>query len=78
MINIWFYNVYSTICVWLICDFILFTAPYKPVGDNRHLFPGTWYLIDVDNKHRRKYERKPIQPAEDGADDEIITEVCSN
>ena len=37
----------------------MISAPYKPVGSTEHLFPGTWYLIDVDNKHRRKYERKP-------------------
>ena len=36
------------------------SAPYKPVGATDHLFPGTWYLTDIDDKHRRKYERKPL------------------
>ncbi|XP_053394830.1 hydroxymethylglutaryl-CoA synthase 1-like isoform X3 [Mercenaria mercenaria] len=36
-------------------------APYKPVGNTEHIFPGTWYLTDIDDKHRRKYERKPLQ-----------------
>ncbi|KAF6039320.1 HMGCS1 [Bugula neritina] len=31
-------------------------APYTPVGDLSSLFPGTWYLASVDEKHRRKYE----------------------
>lgn len=34
-------------------------APYSPVGSTDHLFPGTWYLTDIDDKHRRRYERKP-------------------
>jgi len=32
-------------------------APYTPVGNTKELFPGTWYLTQVDDKHRRKYER---------------------
>jgi len=35
-------------------------APYKPVGSTTTLFPGTWYLTEVDDKHRRKYERVPL------------------
>ncbi|KAK7100645.1 hydroxymethylglutaryl-CoA synthase 1-like [Littorina saxatilis] len=35
-------------------------APYKPVSTVDHLFPGTWYLTEVDSMHRRKYERKPL------------------
>lgn len=30
-------------------------APYEPVGCIESLFPGTWYLSSVDDKHRRKY-----------------------
>ena len=29
------------------------------MGSTNDLFPGTWYLTDVDKMHRRKYERKP-------------------
>ncbi|XP_005112064.1 hydroxymethylglutaryl-CoA synthase 1 [Aplysia californica] len=32
-------------------------APYTPVGSLSVLFPGTWYLSEVDSMHRRKYER---------------------
>ena len=31
------------------------------------LFPGTWYLTRVDDKHRREYSRRPLDndlPAE--------------
>lgn len=38
------------------------SAPYIPVGDRKELFPGTYYLASVDEKHRRTYERLP--PAE--------------
>jgi len=30
-------------------------APYEPSGLVDDLFPGTWYLASVDEKHRRKY-----------------------
>ena len=36
-------------------------APYKPVGDPNQLFPGTYYLTNVDEKHRRSYIRIPPQ-----------------
>ena len=32
-----------------------FSAPYAPVGSVGVLFPGTWYLTAVDDKHRREY-----------------------
>ena len=32
-------------------------APYVPVGDITSLFPGTYYLEKVDDKHRRTYLR---------------------
>lgn len=35
-------------------------APYSSVGSVEDLFPGTWFLTEVDNMHRRKYERKPM------------------
>ncbi|XP_064595779.1 hydroxymethylglutaryl-CoA synthase 1-like [Liolophura sinensis] len=38
-------------------------APYTPVGNTENLFNGTWYLTEVDEMHRRKYERKPVTGA---------------
>jgi len=35
------------------------SAPYKPIGDLSELFPGSYYLASVDEKHRRTYERLP-------------------
>lgn len=32
-------------------------APYTPVGDLDSLWPGTYYLTAVDDKHRRVYAR---------------------
>lgn len=32
-------------------------APYTPVGDLGSLWPGTYYLTVVDDKHRRAYAR---------------------
>ena len=32
-------------------------APYTPVGDLGDLWPGTYYLTGVDDKHRRFYAR---------------------
>ncbi|KAH8297273.1 hypothetical protein KR044_009268 [Drosophila immigrans] len=34
-------------------------APYTPTGSISALFPGTYYLKDVDAAHRRIYERTP-------------------
>lgn len=31
---------------------------YTPTGETSHLFPGTFYLTKVDNKHRRFYKIK--------------------
>lgn len=36
----------------------LHQAPYVPVGNKEDLFPGTWYLSNIDELHRRYYERK--------------------
>jgi len=30
-------------------------APYTPVSTTDDMFPGTWYLTQVDDKHRRTY-----------------------
>ncbi|XP_043276817.1 hydroxymethylglutaryl-CoA synthase 1 [Venturia canescens] len=35
------------------------TVPYSPQGPTQHLFPGTYYLVAIDDKYRRTYERKP-------------------
>ena len=35
--------------------YVFVTAPYSPVGDLSVLFAGTWYLTQVDDKHRRQY-----------------------
>lgn len=35
-------------------------ANYIPRGIVEDLFPGTWYLIRVDDKHRREYARRPL------------------
>jgi len=36
----------------------LHQAPYVPVSSKDHLFPGTWYLSNIDELHRRHYEKK--------------------
>lgn len=35
------------------------SVPYTPVGGVSDLFPGTYYLASVDDKHRRQYSRVP-------------------
>ncbi|XP_063626738.1 hydroxymethylglutaryl-CoA synthase 1 [Cydia splendana] len=34
------------------------TAPYEPSGPIDVLFPGTYYLVNIDDQRRRTYERK--------------------
>lgn len=34
------------------------TAPYTPSGSIDVLFPGTYYLVNIDDQRRRTYERK--------------------
>ncbi|CAG4947716.1 unnamed protein product [Colias eurytheme] len=34
------------------------TAPYKPSGPIDTLFPGTYYLLQIDEQRRRTYDRK--------------------
>lgn len=38
-------------------------APFLPSAPVDKLFPGTWYLTEVDSMHRRKYARTPASPA---------------
>ena len=33
-------------------------AGHKPVGTPEELFPGTYYLQEVDERFRRKYARR--------------------
>jgi len=33
------------------------SAPFAPVGSLEQLFPGTFHLVGVDDKHRRQYAR---------------------
>ncbi|XP_047229394.1 hydroxymethylglutaryl-CoA synthase, cytoplasmic [Girardinichthys multiradiatus] len=35
-------------------------ASYVPRSSVDDLFPGTWYLTRVDDKHRREYARRPL------------------
>ncbi|XP_072942534.1 hydroxymethylglutaryl-CoA synthase 1 [Epargyreus clarus] len=37
------------------------TAPYTPSGSIDALFPGTYYLVSIDDQRRRFYERKPLE-----------------
>nr|AFK11330.1 hydroxymethylglutaryl-CoA synthase 1 [Callorhinchus milii] len=36
-------------------------ANYTPQSPVEDLFPGTWYLTQVDEKHRREYARRPLE-----------------
>ncbi|GCB75457.1 hypothetical protein scyTo_0019011, partial [Scyliorhinus torazame] len=44
----------------LICFDLPTAANQQPQGAVEDLFPGTWYLTHVDEKHRRDYARRPI------------------
>lgn len=37
-------------------------APYTPTGDTSNMFPGTYYLQNIDEKHRRYYRRVSNKP----------------
>ena len=39
---------------------IFFAAPYEPVGSLEDFFPGTYYLVKVDEMHRREYSRVAV------------------
>ncbi|XP_029433711.1 hydroxymethylglutaryl-CoA synthase, cytoplasmic [Rhinatrema bivittatum] len=46
-------------------------ANYIPQGSVENLFAGTWYLVRVDEKHRRQYARRSLledRPLEAGVD----------
>lgn len=36
------------------------SAPYEPTGTTKSFFPGTYYLIKIDEQHRRYYDRIPV------------------
>jgi len=42
------------------------TAPFSPVSDLDLLFPGTYHLQGVDEKHRRDYDRIDCVPMKNG------------
>jgi len=35
-------------------------VPFQPAGEVESMFPGTWYLTQIDEKHRRTYDRVPV------------------
>ena len=41
--------------------------PYKPESSPEHLFPGSFYLTEVDEKYRRQYARAPLSAVKNGA-----------
>lgn len=36
------------------------TVPFEPTGSIDHMFPGTYYLVNIDKMHRRTYKRVPV------------------
>ena len=32
-------------------------APYQPTGSTSNLVPGTWYITNIDENHRRSYAK---------------------
>jgi len=34
-------------------------AAYEPEGKLENLWPGAWYLVNIDSKYRRKYAQTP-------------------
>nr|ANW09589.1 HMG CoA synthase [Monochamus alternatus] len=36
------------------------SAPYEPISSIENFFPGTYYLIKIDEQHRRFYDRIPV------------------
>ncbi|XP_030048956.1 hydroxymethylglutaryl-CoA synthase, cytoplasmic isoform X2 [Microcaecilia unicolor] len=55
-------------------------ANYIPQGSVDDLFPGTWYLVRVDEKHRRQYahrsllEDRPLEASIDAVNSSTINE----
>ena len=46
-------------------------APYTPVGDLGDLWPGTYYLTGVDEKHRRVYARLEGETVTNGPSEHV-------
>lgn len=42
------------------------SAPFSPLGPTSNMFPGTWYLTNIDEKHRRTYDRVPLGAVTNG------------
>jgi len=55
----------------IISAILPFTAPYIPTGPIDCLFPGTWYLTEIDEMHRRKYDKFPDSQIPNGGHIEI-------
>lgn len=36
------------------------SAPFVPQGNVKGMFPGTWFLTNIDEMHRRTYDRVPL------------------
>ncbi|MEE6458146.1 hypothetical protein FKM82_000190 [Ascaphus truei] len=51
-------------------------ASYIPQGSVDDLFPGTWYLVRVDEKHRRYYARSSV--LDDGPLEAVLEPVRSS
>jgi hydroxymethylglutaryl-CoA synthase len=34
-------------------------AAYEPEGKLENMWPGAWYLVNIDAKYRRKYAQVP-------------------
>jgi len=60
------------------CSVYCAVAPYTPVATTEHLFPGTWYLVDIDDKHRRRYDKVPMSQAQSCVNGSWWTQVCKN
>ncbi|XP_033111184.1 hydroxymethylglutaryl-CoA synthase 1-like [Anneissia japonica] len=51
---------------------------YTPQGSIEDLFPGTYYLTQVDHMHRRQYQRKPLVDFEQTPSPECNTYLLSS
>jgi len=63
-IKLWLTTLLSVSSNSLYCSVECGIAPYTPVASTSHLFPGTWYLVGIDDKHRRRYDRVPLSQEE--------------
>jgi hydroxymethylglutaryl-CoA synthase len=53
-------------------------APYTPVSCTKTLFPATWYLVHIDEKHRRKYNRQVLAATIENDADAITSKRLVN